>query len=48
MGVNCNLELVCNDCLHQISFYISNEYSKLQQKSERNPYETNLRTVTAF
>ena len=43
------MELVCNDCLHQISFYISKECSKLEQNSERNPYEKNLRTVvTAF
>ena len=48
MGLSCNLELVCNDCLHQISFYTSKECSKLEQKNGRNPYEINLRTVSNF
>lgn len=46
MGLSCNLELGCNDCLYQISFCTSKECSKLEQTSERNPYEINLRTVT--
>ena len=46
MESSCSQELVCNDCLHQISFYTSKAYLKLEKKSEGDPHEINLRKVT--
>ena len=48
MGLACKLQLSCEDCLYEHSFFSSNECKKSEETQGRNLFECNVRAVTGF
>ncbi|XP_057301380.1 uncharacterized protein LOC130635880 [Hydractinia symbiolongicarpus] len=54
MGLACKLQLLCNDCSHEVTFFTSEECRKSEpiktnnDNKGRNLFECNVRTVAAF
>ena len=48
MGLACKLQLSCEDCFHELSFFTSNECKRSEVTQGRNLFECNVRAVTGF